>query len=92
MNYIYLRGGWRGVKIDWDPSAPIDANLPSYDAERKLRAVRDSEEMVARLRALIAQAHEDENLDVTSLGVEGEDDDEDEVPVATERPIIREAE
>ncbi|KAF5351006.1 hypothetical protein D9756_008275 [Leucocoprinus leucothites] len=91
MNYIHLRGGWRGKKIDWDPNIPIDANLASYDADRRLRVQRDNEEMVTRLQAMIAKKYEDEDLDVDTLDV-GDDGEEDGVAGAVERPIIREYE
>lgn len=93
MNYIYLRGGWKGKKIDWDPNASVDENLPgSYDAERKLQVRGDNEEMLMRLKAMIARKYEDEDLDVDSLDVDGDDGDEDGIAGAIERPIIREYE
>jgi helicase MOV-10 len=91
MNHVHLRGGWRGKKIDWDPNVPIDENLASYDEERRLKVQRDNEEMVTRLQAMIARKYEDEDLDVDTLDV-GEDGEEDGVAGAVERPIIREYE
>ncbi|KAJ3573071.1 hypothetical protein NP233_g2668 [Leucocoprinus birnbaumii] len=91
MNYIYLRGGWKGRKIDWDPNVAVDPNLTSYDAERRLQVQRDNEEMVTRLQAMIARKYEDEDLDVDTLDV-GDDGEEDDVAGAVERPIIREYE
>ncbi|KXN80947.1 Putative helicase mov-10-B.1 [Leucoagaricus sp. SymC.cos] len=90
MNYIYLHGGWKGRKIDWDPNVPVDANQ-SYDAERRARVQGDSEEMLMRLQAMIARKYEDEDLDVDTLDV-GEDGEEDGVAGAVERPVIREYE
>ncbi|EKM76476.1 hypothetical protein AGABI1DRAFT_131302 [Agaricus bisporus var. burnettii JB137-S8] len=93
MNYIHLGGGWKGKKIDWDPNVPVDADLPStYDSERKLQARKDSEEMITRLRALIAKKYDDGDLDIDTLDIEGDDGDEDGVAGAIERPLLREAE
>lgn len=93
MNYIHLGGGWKGKKIDWDPNVPVDADLPStYDSERKLQARKDSEEMITRLRALIAKKYDDGDLDIDTLDIEGDDGDEDGVAGAMERPLLREAE
>ncbi|KAF9443544.1 RNA helicase [Macrolepiota fuliginosa MF-IS2] len=92
MNYVYLRGGWKGRKIDWDPAAPLDADVPSYDAEMRSQAARDSEEMIARLKAMIVKKHEDEDLDIDALDVSDEEGSEDGAAGAVERPIIREYE
>jgi len=91
MNYIYLRGGWKGKKIDWDPNALIDEKLGSYDAQKRLKVQRDNEEMIVRLQAMIARKYTDEDLDVDTLDV-GDDGDEDGTADAVERPIIREYE
>jgi helicase MOV-10 len=91
MNYIYLGGGWKGKKIDWDPNITVDANLASYDAERRLKVQRDNEEMIVRLQAMIARKYGEEDLDVDTLDV-GEEGEEDGVAGAVERPIIREYE
>lgn len=91
MNYIYLRGGWRGKKIDWDPNDPIDNQLGSYDVQRRLKVQRDNEEMITRLQAMIARRYTDEDLDVDTLDV-GDDGDEDGTVGAVERPVIREYE
>jgi len=91
MNYIYLRGGWKGKKIDWDPNDPIDDQLGSYDAQRRLKVQRDNEEMITRLQAMIARRYTDEDLDVDTLDV-GDDGDEDGTAGTVERPVIREYE
>jgi helicase MOV-10 len=48
--------------------------------------------MVTRLKAMIAKKYEDDDLDVDSLAVDGDEGDEDGVAGAIERPVIREYE
>lgn len=91
MNYVYLRGGWKGKKIDWDPDVPIDNYLGSYDAQRRLQVQRANEDMITRLQAMIARKYTDEDLDVDTLDV-GDDGEEDGTAGAVERPVIREYE
>ncbi|KDR68378.1 hypothetical protein GALMADRAFT_257029 [Galerina marginata CBS 339.88] len=82
LNFVHTRGGWKGKQIDWDPQDPVLAT-EEFGVERRSRAEADAEEMLARLKATIIQAHADD-------GFEFDDDDED--AAAFERPILREAE
>ncbi|KAF8906751.1 RNA helicase [Gymnopilus junonius] len=84
LNYVHLRGGWRGKQIDWDPEEPI-VSVVDYGAERKTKAEADLEDTIARLRAMILEKHEENGLDIGQ-------DEEDEDAAAFERPILREAE
>ncbi|KIM42180.1 hypothetical protein M413DRAFT_70670 [Hebeloma cylindrosporum] len=85
LNFVYIRGGWRGKNIDWNPQEPI---LPTgeyeYGLQRKSKEEGDMEETLARLRAFIIQKHAEDELDI--------DLEEDEDASAFERPILREAE
>ncbi|KAK0452060.1 P-loop containing nucleoside triphosphate hydrolase protein [Desarmillaria tabescens] len=49
MNYIHIRGGWRGHRISWDPKASVD----DYVEEVRSKAAGEVEETMARLKALI---------------------------------------
>lgn len=46
LNSIYLKGGWRGKEIDWDPKEQVQGS--SYDHARNAEA----REMSERLRQL----------------------------------------
>ncbi|TFK41414.1 P-loop containing nucleoside triphosphate hydrolase protein [Crucibulum laeve] len=88
LNYIYLRGGWKGKKIDWDPDDPVNppSGSQAYDRQRKTQAEIEMEETIQRLRSLIMHKHEDSDFEID----DGDDSDSDVVIV--ERPILREAE
>ncbi|KAJ6581930.1 P-loop containing nucleoside triphosphate hydrolase protein [Mycena capillaripes] len=60
LNYIHSRGGWRGRRMSWNPEDPL---VFGYDAEMKRRAETEAEEMMARLKSLIAQKNEGAELD-----------------------------
>ncbi|KAF9527429.1 RNA helicase [Crepidotus variabilis] len=84
LSFVYLRGGWKGKKIDWDPNEPIDNDF-AYDKDRRAKMEGEMEEDLAKIRAMIMQKHAyDGDLE---LG-----DDEDDDAMAFERPILREAE
>jgi helicase MOV-10 len=83
LNFVHIRGGWRGKKIDWDPLEPV-LSTGEYTSERKARAAGEMEETIERLKAMIIDRHEDEDLDI--------DLEEDEDAAAFERPVLREAE
>ncbi|KAF8916713.1 P-loop containing nucleoside triphosphate hydrolase protein [Mucidula mucida] len=46
MNYIYTKGGWKGHRISWDPTADIYADLTA-------KAKSDADEELSRVRSLI---------------------------------------
>ena len=39
MNFVYLKGGWRGKNIDWDPRAPVPPD-PYTERVKELEHVR----------------------------------------------------
>ncbi|KAF9566555.1 RNA helicase [Agrocybe pediades] len=82
LSYVNVKGGWRGKKIDWDPTEPVRPD-GDYDAQRKTQAQANAEDAMARLRAMIQEAHMEDGLEI---------DDEDVEAAAYERPILREAE
>ncbi|KAJ7918136.1 RNA helicase [Mycena leptocephala] len=63
LNYIHIRGGWRGHRISWNPVDPIISEPSGYDHEMKKRAEGEAEEMMARLKSLIAQKNEGSEFD-----------------------------
>ncbi|KAI0371390.1 P-loop containing nucleoside triphosphate hydrolase protein [Pilatotrama ljubarskyi] len=48
MNYIYLRGGWRGDEPTWDTSAPVRTE-GNYAAEMREAAAAEMDALIARL-------------------------------------------
>lgn len=88
LNFVYMKGGWKGKNIDWNPEEPI---LPTgehvYGLERKSKEEGEMEETIAQLRALILQKHGEDGWEIDL----DDDDDEDDAG-AYERPILREAE
>lgn len=66
-----MHGGYKGTPIDWDPSEPVDENVP-LDELRRTQALSELDELIARTRAEIL-GHS-ENLD-------GDDDELDEVNI-----------
>ncbi|KAJ7676479.1 P-loop containing nucleoside triphosphate hydrolase protein [Mycena rosella] len=63
LNYIHIRGGWRGQGITWNPDEPVIAGPSGYDLEMRRRAEGEAEEMMARLKSLIVQKNEGSELD-----------------------------
>ncbi|KAG8990105.1 hypothetical protein FRB90_001909 [Tulasnella sp. 427] len=53
LNYIYENGGWRGVRIPWDPAQDVvtdssaNEDLP-YDAEMRAKSEQDLRDLVTR--------------------------------------------
>jgi len=83
LNYVYLRGGWKGKKIDWNPEEPVISE-GEYGLERRSRAEGEMEDTLTRLKAMIVEKHEDDGFDF--------DVEEDDDATGFERPILREAE
>ncbi|KAG7439173.1 P-loop containing nucleoside triphosphate hydrolase protein [Guyanagaster necrorhizus] len=54
MNYIHIKGGWRGHRISWDPKANVD----DFAEGVRSKAAGDAEETMARLKALIVSVGE----------------------------------
>ncbi|KAI0062691.1 hypothetical protein BV25DRAFT_1915831 [Artomyces pyxidatus] len=51
LNYIYLRGGWKGVPISWDPTAPVRED-GGYDAEMREVGRADMDDFARRMEEL----------------------------------------
>ena len=84
LDYVHIRGGWRGKQIDWDPEEPV-LDTADFEAARRTKVEAEMEDTITRLRAMILEKHEEDGLIF-------EADDEDEDAAAFERPILREAE
>ncbi|KAG8911275.1 hypothetical protein FRC01_005800, partial [Tulasnella sp. 417] len=56
LNHIYVRGGWRGIRIPWDPTKDVftetseGENLP-YDAQIRAKSEQDLRDLVSRASA-----------------------------------------
>ena len=89
LNFIHSRGGWRGKKIDWDPTDDVGGNLAgsTFEERRRTQAEQEMQDTIQRLKALIVQRHADSDVEFDL-----EDDDDDNEAGAFERPILREAE
>ncbi|KAI0674635.1 P-loop containing nucleoside triphosphate hydrolase protein [Trametes maxima] len=48
MNYVYLRGGWRGEPPSWDTDAPVRTD-GNYAAEMREAAAAEMDALIARL-------------------------------------------
>ncbi|KAI0646632.1 P-loop containing nucleoside triphosphate hydrolase protein [Trametes meyenii] len=48
MNYVHLRGGWRGEPPSWNTSAPVRTD-GNYAAEMREAAAAEMDELIARL-------------------------------------------
>lgn len=48
MNYVYLRGGWRGDAPSWDPEEPVRTQ-GDYAAEMREAAAAEMDALMARL-------------------------------------------
>lgn len=48
MNYVYLRGGWRGDAPTWDPNVPVRTE-GDYAAEMREAAAAEMDALMARL-------------------------------------------
>ncbi|EIN09075.1 P-loop containing nucleoside triphosphate hydrolase protein [Punctularia strigosozonata HHB-11173 SS5] len=57
LNFVHLGGGWKGKKIDWDPTETVVAH--GYDRERRERAQGQVTEMMERIRAQIFSSTEE---------------------------------
>lgn len=86
LNFIHLRGGWRGRQIDWNPEEPVQSGYNGYAGERRTQADIEAEETIQRLKSLIMQKHEDSDYEIDFA------DNDDAETGAFERPIVRESE
>jgi helicase MOV-10 len=91
LNYVHVRGGWRGKEIDWNPEENV---LPDgkYTSERQAQEDKKLEETMARLRAMIIDKHAEDGLNMGDVNADYDGDSEEEDAAAFERPILREAE
>ncbi|KAJ7096045.1 RNA helicase [Mycena epipterygia] len=63
LNYIFIRGGWKGQGITWNPDEAVISESSGYDLEMKKRAEGEAEEMMTRLKSLIVQRNEGAEFD-----------------------------
>lgn len=63
LNYIHLRGGWRGKPISWNAEDEVIPGPRGYDQEMKKRAEGEAQEMMARLKSLITQKNDGSEFD-----------------------------
>ncbi|KAJ7474539.1 P-loop containing nucleoside triphosphate hydrolase protein [Mycena galericulata] len=63
LNYIHIRGGWRGKEISWNPDDSDIQGQNGYEAEMKKRAEGEAEEMMERLKSLIAHKSDGSEYD-----------------------------
>ncbi|KAK7052594.1 RNA helicase [Favolaschia claudopus] len=63
LNYVHSRGGCRGKEISWNSEDPIASGATAYDTEAKRRAEGEAEEMITRLKSLIAMRNDETELD-----------------------------
>ncbi|KAJ7434430.1 P-loop containing nucleoside triphosphate hydrolase protein [Mycena galericulata] len=63
LNYIHIRGGWRGKEISWNPDDSVIPGQNGYEAEMKKRAEGEAEEMMERLKSLIAHKSDGSEYD-----------------------------
>lgn len=75
INYVHLGGGYKGKKIDWDPTETVD-QAARHDASRRQKGLTEMEELLERTRSLVIG--QSENL-------AGRDDD-DELEGNVDRP------
>ncbi|KIO21489.1 hypothetical protein M407DRAFT_80331 [Tulasnella calospora MUT 4182] len=57
LNHIHANGGWRGIRIPWDPAEEVPAmssgeNAPRYDEQMRARGEQDLRDLVARISAM----------------------------------------
>ncbi|KAF8206083.1 P-loop containing nucleoside triphosphate hydrolase protein [Mycena galopus ATCC 62051] len=63
LNYVHSRGGWRGKALAWNEDDAIVPGPGGYEAEMKMKAEGEAEEMMARLKSLIIQRNEGSEFD-----------------------------
>ncbi|KAF9484835.1 RNA helicase [Pholiota conissans] len=64
LNYIYLKGGWTGPDITWDPKEPVDEK-GGYDKKIRSAAEIDMNEFARRMEACtIAEVEDDLDANV----------------------------
>ncbi|KAF9057134.1 RNA helicase [Panaeolus papilionaceus] len=78
MNFVFVSGGWKGLKPDWNPAHEMPTSSSSttnpgldFSGQRRSQAEQELDETIERLRAMIVDRHTDEGLDIDF----GEDDD-----------------
>lgn len=78
MNFVFVNGGWKGLKPDWNPALEMPTSSSSttnpgldFSSQRRSQAEQELDETIVRLRAMIVDRHTDEGLDIDF----GEDDD-----------------
>jgi helicase MOV-10 len=52
INFIHVRGGYKGIPIDWDPNEPVDRNAP-IDEQRRAQGRGELDELIARTKSEI---------------------------------------
>ena len=88
LNYVHEQGGWKGTRITWDPSEPVNlSNYGNYDSQYRQRAEAELDDTITRLRAVVSQ-----NLEQYDIDFAADDDDSDREHVAVERVRNRDEE
>ncbi|KAG8954856.1 hypothetical protein FRC04_010339 [Tulasnella sp. 424] len=69
LNHVHAHGGWRGIRIPWDPTKEVltdpsgGEELP-YDAQIRLKSEQDLRDLVARTSAMeLGVLHEEEEFE-----------------------------
>ncbi|KAG7441319.1 P-loop containing nucleoside triphosphate hydrolase protein [Guyanagaster necrorhizus] len=62
LNYVYKRGGWRGLPISWDPYADVD-ETGGYDRAMREAAQAEMDELTRQMEAMASTSVQDEVLD-----------------------------
>jgi len=70
LNYVYLKGGWTGRKIDWDPNEPVGG--VAYDARRRKDGMTALEELIERTKVkIVAHIRNEDGADDSGDDGEG---------------------
>ncbi|THH04904.1 hypothetical protein EW145_g5188 [Phellinidium pouzarii] len=60
INYVHVGGGYKGTRIDWDPSEPVDRSA-RLDEARRARGLSRLEELIQRTSEMELAGSDDED-------------------------------
>ncbi|TDL24428.1 P-loop containing nucleoside triphosphate hydrolase protein [Rickenella mellea] len=58
INHVHIHGGYKGKKIDWDPSEVVDRSA-RFDHERRTKGLSEMEDLIERTKSLVIGQSED---------------------------------
>ena len=69
INFIHVRGGYKGKPIDWDPTEPVNRNV-AMDEARRAQGLSELDQLIVRTRTEVLEQAEDLGDELVEVNVE----------------------